>query len=250
MKKAKMIIASMFVFLTLFAVKETALAADGLERTYYKVVNGTATKLGTEKTETVKSDVYLEEWQVPKEMVLAEDVADVLLKSSNVEDLPIMVDKLDYSTLKKLATEAAEEKLNKEEPIYQGYSQLGLKDAKSGYTFGIVVDEAVTGECLVTGYYADLHNKAIYKIELICENTSKEEMLQSYAVKVQTSSEDYSSDSSESTSSAPTPTPPTPEEPTPPEPETPVPETPTPPAPPSNPPIKPPSVPIPVLPGA
>ena len=196
MKKANLIIAIMLGFLTLFAVKETALAADGLERTYYKVVNGTATKFGTEESEAVKSDVYLEEWQVPKEMVLAEDVADVLLKSSNVENLPIMVDKLDYSTLKKLATEATGKKLNKEEPIYQGYSQLGLKESKDGYTFGVVVDETIKGECLVTGYYADLNKKAIYKFELICKIVSKEEILQSYPVIAQPSDNKPSEQSS------------------------------------------------------
>ena len=228
MKKTRKVLLLVLTMVVFLSIKAEVLAANSLERSYYTVVSGTATKLGTQESENLKGNIYLEEWEVPKEMVLSEDVVEVLLKSSNVGELPITVDELDYSTLKKLAAEAAEEKLSKDEPIYQGYSRLGLKEAKEGYTFGIVVNETNGDECIVTGYYAEIHNKAIYKIELLCKKSSYSEIFNRIKVR----EDNYNSkslDNSDSDETEEQPTPPSP------------PTTPTPPAPPTPPTPPPPS---------
>lgn len=238
MKKTKGLLLLVLTMVVFFTIKNEALAANSLERSYYTVVSGTATKLGTQESENLKGNIYLEEWEVPKEMVLAEDVAEVLLKSSNVGELPIEIDKLEYSTLKKLAETAAEKKIGEQCSLNQGYAQLGLAESKKGYTYGILIikDEA-TGNDIVTGYYADLSQKGIYKIELTCKKSSSSEI---FKVKAQDnkSSNDSSNDESSSNITEEIPIPP---------PAPPVP--PVPPPPPGGPIDDDPTPPTPVIPG-
>lgn len=233
--KKNLLITMLLGMLLLLAVKTEVSAAE-LERTYFVVIDGTATKLGTEQVENVKEDVYLDEWQVQENCILSESVADVLLKSSNAELLALNSTKLDYASLKELA--GAEDG----EVIYQGYAQLKLKYAHDGYTFGIVCQENDNEQLRVTGYYAELHNKGIYKIELICKKITKEEFLETYCkppvqeveyIPMPSSTPDSTPSPEPSPSPAPSPSP-----------------TPTPPAPPTTRPILPPSVPVPVIPGA
>lgn len=220
----KLFITMLLGIVVFFTVKDEALAAD-LQRSYYKVVSGTATKLGSEEQEKVSTNAYLEEWEVPLNCELEADVLNVLLESGNASQLPISVDKLNYSTLKELAEAVAGKELDDQSKIYQGYARLSLPEATTGYTYGILIKEdKVTGNYIVTGYYAELNQKAIYKLELICKKSNSSEIFKE--IKIVTENRNDSKSSSES--STPDPEPPTP--PTPP-PAPPVPDDPTPPSP-------------------
>lgn len=232
-RKVKLLLLGMMMLL----LAKTEVSATELERSYFVVIEGTASKLGTEQQDDVRKDVYLDEWIVPQDYALSKRVSDVLLKSSNVSSLSFnSIEELDYNELKQLA--GAEDN----EEIYQGYAQLKLKESHEGYTFGILSEEKENDKLRVTGYYADLKLQGIYKLELICKKISKEEFIETYCKPpvqevVHSSNSEASYSSEESSSPEPSPSPaPSP--------------TPTPPAPPNNKPIVPPSVPVPVIPGA
>ena len=228
MRKKKLLITMLLGMLLLLAVKTETLAAE--ERTYFIVKSGTATKIGTEQVEQVKEGTYLDEWQVQQNCILSESVANVLLKSSNAKELSLD-SKLDYAALKELAGAEVDE------IIYQGYAQLKLKNAHDGYTFGILCQEN-EDKLKVTGYFAEIKNKGIYKLDLVCEKIIKEEFISIYCKpqvkEVDTVEYIYSNDSEPEYSPTPNPTP----------------EPDSTPEPPSNAPITIPSVPVPVIPGA
>ena len=237
---------TMLLGIIMLLLAKTEVSAGELERSYFVVIEGTATKLGTEQVENVRKDVYLDEWIVPQEYVMSNRVSDVLLKSSNASSLSFnSIEELHYDELKELA--GAEDN----QVLYQGYAQLKLEKSHEGYTFGILSEDKDNDKLRVTGYYADLKLQGVYKLELICKKISKEEFLETYCkppVKevVYSSSEEYhnseiNSNPKPSPSPAPSPSPTPNPSPTP---------TPTPPAPPTNKPIVLPAVPTPVLPGA
>lgn len=257
--KKKLFIMMVVAAIFFAASGKTTMAQE--ERSYFIVTSGTATKLGTNEVEQISNKAYLEEWQLSEEVSLSQKTKDTLLKASNSKELPVKMQDVTYLTLNDLASKAASKSVSGS-PVYQGYAQLGLKDAKEGYTFGVYIETTKTGEEKITGYYAEISGKSIYKIDLLCEKSTQSAIsaMHKQAVvqdTVSISSEEqnnstieiYSSDSeqhesskndkTEGSSTPPTPTPPTP-----------TPPTPTPPTPPLTPPLNPnPSLPDPVIPG-
>lgn len=256
MKKIrKRITTILAVILAFSSMHITAVAAEIQEnRDYYMVVEGTATKLGTDDVQQVSDKAYLEVWKITEENVEALSVKtkNLLLNASNSDKLPI--DEVTYQTLKALAEEEMAV-----ETVYQGYARLRLKEAVEGYTYAVII-QSTESVIRVNGYYVDLLGKSIYKLDLICKKSSWSqikklqpvvEISNSYSTesKLNTNDDfdnyldDYSEDSRPSEPSNPTPSDPTPSaDPTPSEPE--------PPTPPSRPPLTTPSIPDEVLPGA
>lgn len=253
MKKTKLFIMMVVVAAIFFAVSgKTTMAKE--ERSYFIVTSGTATKLGTNEVEQISNKAYLEEWQISEEISLGQKTKDTLLKAPNSNELPVKMQDVTYLTLNELASKAASKSVSGS-PVYQGYGQLKIKDAKEGYTFGVFVETTNAGE-KITGYYAEISGKSIYKIDLLCSKSSQSTISamqkQSVEVEIHESTnnsevqntgiiEDYSSNehhrsnsnsSTSSSSSSTSPTSPTP-------------------APPTTPPLNPgPSIPDPVIPGA
>lgn len=253
MKKTKLFIMMVVAAIFFVASGKTTMAQE--ERSYFIVTSGTATKLGTNEVEQISNKAYLEEWQLSEEVSLSQKTKDTLLKASNSKELPVKMQDVTYLTLNDLASKAASKSVSGS-PVYQGYAQLGLKDAKEGYTFGVYIEITKTGEEKITGYYAEISGKSIYKIDLLCEKSTQSmiSLIHQQAVEKQNedsiSSEEqnntieiYSAEqhkSSKKNKEGSSTQPPTP----------PIPPTPPTPTPPPNPPIDPnPPVPGPVIPG-
>ena len=236
-----LLVIGIFVF---FTAKNEALASD-LQREYYKVISGTATKLGTEEQEQVIKGTYLEEWMVPDDCVLEEDVAKVLLNSSNANQLPLQIQELSTDVLKDLAGKAVGKEVGNKADVYQGYARLRLSEATAGYTYGILITEdKIAGNYIITGYYSELNQKAIYKIELICEKSSYSQIFKT----VKIVSKDTSSEATDSKPENPKPDPDDPD-PDDPDPDDPDPDDPVPPPHPNPPEPDDPTPPGPVIPG-
>lgn len=244
MKKIrKRIMTILVVILAFSSMHITAVAAEIQEnRDYYMVVEGTATKLGTDDVQQVSDKAYLEVWKITEENVkaLGKEIKTLLLSSSNSDKLPI--NEVTYQTLNALA----KDEIGKEvEAVYQGYARLSLKEASEGYTYAISI-QSTDNIIKVDGYYVDLLGHLVYKLDLICKKSSWSQIKKLQPVaeisNLNASDNNYSENSSPSNSTDYTPTDPTPTDPTP--------TDPTPPAPPSRPPLTTPSVPDEALPGA
>ena len=163
-------------------------------REIWKVVEGTATKIGETKEETIKNG-FIEQWKADDANIaaLTTSTTDKLLKAENVGKLPITVEEVSYDTLKRLAEEAAGDKV---ESVYQGYAQLNLNAAQEGYIFSGSIKE-VEGKNIFTAYYAD--GEIIYQIKLVLKKSTLNEILPKVAEEPngQDKSENYEHENNE-----------------------------------------------------